>query len=72
MSAEDLSRCLREKMGQQRTNNTEMARQANISRRTWYRLLDSDIEESKMSTLLKLSKVLDISITELIHIYFKK
>ena len=72
MSAEDLAIFLREKMGRQRITNTEMVRRTGISRRTWYRLLNADIEEAKLSTLIKLSNALDISVTQLVHLYFNK
>lgn len=71
MSADDLAIFLRRKMGEQRSNNTDMVKQINISRRTWYRLLSADIEEAKLSTLIKLANALDVSTTQLVHIYFK-
>lgn len=70
MSAEDLALFLRQKMGELKTNNTEIVRRSNISRRTWYRLLNADIEEAKLSTLVKLSNSLNISVTQLVKIYF--
>ena len=70
MSAEDFAVYLREEMGRQRVNNTEMVRKTNISRRTWYRLLDADIKEVRLSTLMKLASGLNVSVEDLIQIYF--
>jgi transcriptional regulator with XRE-family HTH domain len=72
MSSEDLALFLREKMGEQRVTNTEMVRRTSISRRTWYRLLSADIEEAKLSTLVKLANALNVSVAELVQIYFSR
>lgn len=72
MSAEDLALFLRKKMGEQCTTNTEMVRRTGISRRTWYRLLNSDIEEAKLSTLIKLANALNVSVTQIVQIYFSR
>lgn len=71
MSADDFAIFLREEMGRQRVNNTEMVRRTNISRRTWYRLLDADIKEAKLSTMMKLANGLNVSVEDLIQVYFK-
>lgn len=71
MSAEDLALFLRHKMGEQRTNNIDIVRRSNISRRTWYRLLNADIEEAKLSTLIKLANTLDTGVTQLLEVYFE-
>jgi DNA-binding Xre family transcriptional regulator len=70
MSAEDLALFLRKKMGEQRSNNTEMVRRTGISRRTWYRLLNADIDEARLSTLVKLANALDVNVTQLMDVYF--
>lgn len=65
MSAEDLALFLRQKMGEKKTTNMDMVRLTKISRRTWYRLVNADIEEAKLSTLIKLANALDTNVTEL-------
>jgi len=71
MSAEDLALHLRVQMGCKNWNNTDVVRRANISRRTWYRLLSADIQEAKLSTLIKVATALDTTVTELLQIYFE-
>lgn len=70
MSSENLADYLRMKVGEMRKSNTEIARQAGISRRTWYRLLNADVEEARLSTLIKLASVLDTSVVNLLGIYY--
>lgn len=72
MSAEDLALFLRQRMGERKATNTEMVKKTNLSRRTWYRLLNADIEEAKLSTLIKLANALDLSVSQLVDIYFNK
>lgn len=71
MSAQDLALFLRQKMGEKKATNVEMVRRTKISRRTWYRLLSADIEEAKLSTLVKLASALDTSVAHLVHLYFQ-
>lgn len=71
MSAQDLALFLRLEMGRRNIKNVDIARKANISRRTWYRLLDADIQEAKLSTLIKVANALDTTVTELLQIYFE-
>lgn len=70
MSAEDLAAYLRRRMAEKRLNNSTVALRAGISRRTWYRLLNAEIEEAKLSTLIRLAHTLDSSVSTFLKIYF--
>jgi len=53
-------------------SHSEIARQSSIARQTWYRLLNSEIEEAKLSTLVSISRVLKVDVMQLIEMHLKK
>lgn len=67
-----LSRYLKGRTKELKLNNTEIAQKAGISRQTWYKLLNADIGEAKLSTIAKLSKALHVPPEDIISIYFRK
>jgi transcriptional regulator with XRE-family HTH domain len=72
MSAMDLSNYLRQQMVQLGLSNTDVASRANISRLTWYRLLNGDIAEAKISTLVGIAKALNLHLYQLLSTRFDK
>lgn len=70
MSAQALSLFLRQQMRQQGLSNTQVATRARISRQTWYNLLNSEIKETRLSTLVSVAEVLEVRPLHLLDIYF--
>ena len=70
MSAQALSLFLLQRMRKQGLSNTQVAQQAGISRQTWYNLLNSDIKETKISTLIRVAEVLEVRPLQLLDVYF--
>ena len=70
MSAQALSLFLLQQMRKQGLSNTQVAQQAEISRQTWYNLLNSDIKETKISTLIRVAEVLEVRPLQLLDVYF--
>lgn len=71
MSAEDLARFLRRRMGEMKLTNSDVAARANIARQSWYRLLNAEIEEAKLSTLVRLAEALGVSVMVLLQLYYR-
>lgn len=72
MSAQKLSFFLRKQMHLQGLSNSQVALKAGISRQTWYGLLNADIKQAKISTLLQVAVVLKVPPLELFKIYFSE
>lgn len=72
MSAQAVSAFLRRTMLRQGLNNSQVASRAGISRQTWYNLLNADIKEAKLSTIMNVAKALDVSPNVLTDIYFSR
>lgn len=53
-------------------SNSEVAIRAGISRQTWYNLLNAEIKEAKISTIINVAKVFDLHPYELMALYFGK
>jgi transcriptional regulator with XRE-family HTH domain len=70
MSSIELSDYLRHRMKELDLSNTDVAIRANISRPTWYRLLNNDITEAKISTLMGISNALDTHLMYLLRLNF--
>ncbi len=71
MCRQTLSLFLRQQMRKQGLSNTEIASRAGISRQTWYNLLNSDIKETKLSTLISIAEVLSVRPLHLLDVYFE-
>jgi len=72
MSAQAVSAFLRRTMLRQGLNNSQVAIRAGISRQTWYNLLNADIKEAKLSTIMNVAKALEVSPNVLTDIYFNR
>lgn len=70
MSSIELSDYLRHRMKELDLSNKDVAIRANISRPTWYRLLNNDMAEAKVSTLMNVSKALDTHLMYLLRLSF--
>lgn len=70
MSAQLLSGYLREAMYRKGLTNSQIASQAKISRQTWYNLLNADIKEAKLSTIINVATALDVHPYQLMELYF--
>lgn len=70
MSKVTLANLLQERTNQLDMSRTELASKAGISRQTLYKLLNAEIDEAKLSTLIKLSQVLMLHPMDLLRIYF--
>jgi transcriptional regulator with XRE-family HTH domain len=70
MSAEALSLLLRKQMRHRGLSNTQVAQLAGISRQTWYNILNSEIKETKISTLIRVAEVLEVRPLQLLDVYF--
>ncbi len=72
MQHPSLSDYLRIRARELNLSHSDIARKTSIARQTWYRLLNSEIEESKLSTLIAISKVLKIELIDLIEKHMKE
>lgn len=72
MSALDLAHHLREQLGTLGMTITEASVRSGISRQTWHRLLQADIDEAKLSTLVKVANVLETHVITLLTVYFQR
>ena len=71
MCRQALSLFLRQQMRKQGLSNTEIASRAGISRQTWYNLLNSEIKETRLSTLISVAEVLSVRPLQLLDVYFE-
>ncbi|QTR49449.1 helix-turn-helix domain-containing protein [Candidatus Thiothrix anitrata] len=72
MSALDLAHHLREQLAVLGMTVTEASARSGISRQTWHRLLQADIDEARLSTLVKVANVLETHVITLLTIYFQR
>ncbi|MGB5599917.1 helix-turn-helix transcriptional regulator [Thiothrix lacustris] len=70
MSAKDLADYLGQRVVRLGISKSEVARRADISRQTWYRLLSEDITDAKLSTMVRLAEALETTPMFLLNIYF--
>jgi transcriptional regulator with XRE-family HTH domain len=70
MSALELSFFLRQQMRRKGLSSTAIASRAGISRQTWYNILNADIKETRLSTLVSVAEVLDVRPLQLLDVYF--
>ena len=72
MSALDLTHHLRAQLEALGMTITEASARSGISRQTWHRLLQADIDEAKLSTLVKVANVLETHVLTLLTVYFQR
>ncbi len=70
MSAKDLADYLNDRTIRLGLSKAKAARRAEVSRQTWYRLLNAEINEAKLSTLIRLAESLETTPLHILRIYF--
>ncbi len=70
MAALELSLFLRQQMRRKGLSSTVIANRAGISRQTWYNILNANIKETRLSTLVSVAEVLDVRPLQLLDVYF--
>lgn len=70
MSALDLANYMKERLQTLGITTVSAAQQSNISRQTWHKLLRADIDEARLSTLIKVAATLETHPLSLMRIYF--
>lgn len=70
MAASELSLFLRQQMRRQGLSSTVIASRAGISRQTWYNILNANIKETRLSTLVSVAEVLNVRPLQLLDVYF--
>ncbi|UOG92455.1 MAG: helix-turn-helix transcriptional regulator [Candidatus Thiothrix sulfatifontis] len=69
MSSRDLANYLEQRVAMLGISRSEVARRADISRQTWYRLLSADLMDTKLSTIMRLAEALETSPLHLLCLY---
>lgn len=72
MSALDLAHYLRNQLDTLGITVTEASARSGISRQTWHKLLQADIDEAKLSTLINVANVLETPVITLLTVYFQR
>ena len=71
MSAKDLANYLESRVAMLGMSKSETARRADISRQTWYRFLSGDVNDAKLSTMIRLADALETTPMQLLRLYFE-
>lgn len=69
MSSRDLASYLEQRVAMLGISRSEVARRADISRQTWYRLLSADLTDAKLSTVMRLAEALETTPLHLLYLY---
>lgn len=69
MSSKVMSAFLLQRMRALGFSNAALASRVGISRQTWYNILNADIKEIKLSTLINLAEVLEVRPVQLLDLY---
>jgi len=72
MSAIDLSYFLHARAKNLNLSAASVSSKAGISRQTWYRLINADVQHARISTLMRVANALQVSLIELSCLYNKK
>ncbi|CAA6823796.1 MAG: Unknown protein [uncultured Thiotrichaceae bacterium] len=70
MSADRVAEFLKDRARSLNLSQTELSRRSNLSRQTLYRLFSADISQAKISTIVKVSRALQVEPTDVMGIYF--
>ncbi|MGB3917399.1 helix-turn-helix transcriptional regulator [Thiothrix litoralis] len=70
MSSKDFADYLGQRVARLGLSKSEVARRADISRQTWYRLLSAEVTDAKLSTMARLAEALETTPLHLLSIYF--
>ncbi|SEA21003.1 Helix-turn-helix domain-containing protein [Thiothrix caldifontis] len=71
MSAIDLASYVQRRMKTLNISMKDAATRSGLSRQTWHKLMRAEIQEAKVSTLIKVAAILRISVPVLLDIYFQ-
>lgn len=69
MSAVDVAEYLRERSNDLGLSHSEVAKRSKISRQSWYRLLNAEVDQAKLTTLNAICETLEIDLLTLISLY---
>ncbi|WP_298610210.1 helix-turn-helix transcriptional regulator [uncultured Thiothrix sp.] len=70
MSGIDLAGYIQERMDALGLSVTAAAERSGVSRQTWHKLMRADIQEAKLSTLMRVARTLETPAPDLLSIYF--
>ena len=70
MSAIDVANYLKQRIKRLNLSTATAARLSGLSRQTWHKLLNAEIEEARLSTLVRVAETLHTLPTVLIALYF--
>lgn len=71
MSAIDLAKYVQHRMDTMNMSITAAAKTSGLLRQTWHKLLQADIKEAKLSTLVKVATALKTTPFTLVDLYFQ-
>jgi DNA-binding Xre family transcriptional regulator len=69
MSASDLADYLRKRLDILKLSIKDAAQHSGISRQSWHKLLNADVDEARLSTLTKVADVLETHAVHLVRLY---
>lgn len=70
MSGIDLAEYIQERMDALNLSVTAAAERSGVSRQTWHKLMRADIQEAKLSTLMRVARTLETPAPDLLNFYF--
>ncbi|MDQ5770300.1 NBR1-Ig-like domain-containing protein [Thiothrix subterranea] len=70
MSAQDLAKYIKNRLTALNMTMVAAAERSKISRQTWHKLLNADIDEARLSTLMKVAETLQTHPLSMLRIYF--
>ncbi|MFZ1389256.1 MAG: helix-turn-helix transcriptional regulator [Thiolinea sp.] len=70
MSGIDLAEYIQERMDALNLSVTAAAERSGVSRQTWHKLRRADIQEAKLSTLMRVARTLETPAPDLLNLYF--
>lgn len=70
MSGIDLAAYIQERMDALGLSVTAAAERSGVSRQTWHKLMRADIQEAKLSTLMRVARTLETPTPSLLDFYF--
>lgn len=70
MSGIDLAHYIQERMDALSLSVTAAAERSGVSRQTWHKLMRADIQEAKLSTLMRVARTLETPAPHLFNLYF--
>ena len=72
MSAQELANYLKQRLQELNMTTSAAAKQSNVSRQTWHKLLRAEINEAKLSTLIQVAETLETHPLSMMRIYFQE